>query len=144
MAASSVGHSRHPSPQQHSPAPPGGSRVVPRPDKIYNPSSEYGVSPPGSPPSWTCLENLQREASRRHPNQMPGPPQQASFDTKEQPLNSELPPDVRAPHPTSKAEPSHPTEKTNFSRMYPRSHSFGHDPQLMTIGEDWNVDVLVN
>ncbi|KAF7646868.1 hypothetical protein LDENG_00181350 [Lucifuga dentata] len=35
-----------------------------------------------SPHSWTCLENLQREASRRRPNQMPDPPQLASFNAK--------------------------------------------------------------
>ncbi len=34
---------------------------------------EYIISPVrnGSPISWTCLENLQRKASRRHPDQMP-------------------------------------------------------------------------
>ena len=43
-----------------------------------------------------------------------------------------------------KGDSSHPAEKTCFSRLYPRSRSFGHDPSLMTIGEgrdeDWSVD----
>ncbi|KAK0144409.1 hypothetical protein N1851_017229 [Merluccius polli] len=57
----------------------------------------------------------------------------APFDAKEQRLYSELPPDVRAPHPISKAEPSHPMEETNFGRLYSRFRSFGHCPKLMTI-----------
>ena len=97
-----------------------------------------------SPTSWMCPENLQGEAPRRHPDQMPEPPQLAPFDAKEQRLYSELPPDVRAPHPISKAEPSHPTEETNFGRLYLQSRSFGHYPKLMTIGKGWEVDRLVN
>uniref|UniRef100_A0A3Q2P4G4 Thrombospondin-like N-terminal domain-containing protein n=1 Tax=Fundulus heteroclitus TaxID=8078 RepID=A0A3Q2P4G4_FUNHE len=49
------------------------------------------------------------EASRRHPDQMPEPPQLG--------------------------EPRHTTEKTHFSRLYPGSRSFGHDPKLVTIDE---------
>uniref|UniRef100_A0A8C6LSA8 Reverse transcriptase domain-containing protein n=1 Tax=Nothobranchius furzeri TaxID=105023 RepID=A0A8C6LSA8_NOTFU len=37
-----------------------------------------------SPPGWMCLENLTREASRRHPDQMPEPPQLAPLDVEEQ------------------------------------------------------------
>ncbi len=54
------------------------------------------ISPPGSGPalgplpSWTCLKHLPREATRRHPYQMPEPPQLASFSTKEQQLHSEF------------------------------------------------------
>lgn len=70
-----------------------------------------------SPPSCLCPENLQREASRRHPNQMPDPPQLAPFEAKEQQLYSELPGDVRAPHPISKAEPSHHMEETHFGEQ---------------------------
>ena len=51
---------------------------------------------------------------------------------------------VCAPHPISEAEPSHPTEETNFSRLYPQSRSFGHYPKLMTMGEGWNADRPVN
>ena len=52
-------------------------------------------------------------------------------------LYSELPPDVWAPHPISKAEPSHPTKEAHFGRLYPRSYSYGHYPKLMTIVEGW-------
>ena len=48
------------------------------------------TSAAGSPPRCLCLENLQREAPRRHPNQIPKPPQLAPFDTKEQWQISEL------------------------------------------------------
>jgi len=51
-------------------------------------------SAPGSPPSWTCRENLQREAPGGHPNQMPEPSQLTPFNAEEQRLYSELPPDV--------------------------------------------------
>ena len=47
-------------------------------------------------PSELCPVNLQREASRRHPNQTPDPPQLAAFEAKEQQLYSELPRDARA------------------------------------------------
>ena len=46
-------------PQQHVPAPPGGSWGVPRPDQVYNPSSRF----------WVCPVNLQREATGRRPDQ---------------------------------------------------------------------------
>ena len=36
-------------------------------------------SSPGSPPHWSCLEHLPREASSGHPYQMPEPPQLAPF-----------------------------------------------------------------
>lgn len=49
---------------------------------------------PGSPTSWTCLENLQGEATRMHPNQILETPQLVVFDTEEQWFYSELPPDV--------------------------------------------------
>ena len=51
------------------------------------------VIPPvssGSPTCWTCPENIQGEAPRRHPDQMPEPPQLAPFETKEQLLSSPL------------------------------------------------------
>ena len=48
-----------------------------------------------------------------------------------------LPPDVQAPRPISKAQPGHPTEEAHFGI---------HDLVLlvMTIGEGWNADGLVN
>ncbi len=58
------------------------SRGLPKPGEIYNPSSMFWVYPgfsyqldvPSKPPN----------EGRRHPYQMPGPPQLAPFDTKEQ------------------------------------------------------------
>ena len=38
-----AGKPRHPSPQQHSPAPPGGFWGVSRPDGMYNPSNRFWV-----------------------------------------------------------------------------------------------------
>ncbi|MED6247309.1 hypothetical protein ATANTOWER_023886, partial [Ataeniobius toweri] len=49
--------------------------------------------------------------SRRHPMQMPEPPQLAPLDVEDQRLYSELLPDGRAPHPVSEGVPDHPTEE---------------------------------
>uniref|UniRef100_A0A8C6PQA5 Nicastrin n=1 Tax=Nothobranchius furzeri TaxID=105023 RepID=A0A8C6PQA5_NOTFU len=98
----------------------------------------------GPPADRTCPKHLPRQASGRHPDQMPKPPQLAPFDPEEQRFYSESLPNVRAPYPISKAEPGHPTEETHFGRLYPRSRSFGHYLKLMTIGEDWDVDRPVN
>lgn len=67
VAAGWAGYSRCPFPQQRFPASPGGPR---RPDEVYNPSSKFWVCQ-GSPPSWWCPENLQREGSREHPVRWP-------------------------------------------------------------------------
>ena len=85
-------------------------------------------SSPGSPPSGTCPEHLTREASRRHPNQMPEPPHLAPLDAEEQRFYSEPLPDDWASHPISKGEPRHPAEETHVARLYPRSRSFGYYP----------------
>lgn len=50
----------------------------------------------GLPKSWTCLEDRQRGVSRRHPGQVPGAPQLAPSDMKEQSLFSRLSLDVPA------------------------------------------------
>ncbi|MEQ2211579.1 hypothetical protein XENOCAPTIV_007735 [Xenoophorus captivus] len=71
---------------------------------------------------------------------MPKSPQLAPLDVEEQRLYSEPLPDGRAPHPISKGVPGHPTEEAHFSRLYPRSRSFSHDPKFMAIGEGRNVD----
>jgi len=71
---------------------------------------------------------------------MPEPPQLTPFDAKESRLDSELPPDVRAPYPISKAESGHPTEETHLGRLYSRPCSFGDYPKLVTIGEGLKVD----
>ncbi len=71
---------------------------------------------------------------------MPEPTHLAPLDVEEQRLYSELLPSGQAPHLISKGAPSHPAEKAHFCRLYPGSCPFGHDPQLMTIGESRNVD----
>ena len=71
---------------------------------------------------------------------MPEPPQLTPLDAEEQHLYSEPLPDVRAPHPISKAEPSDPVKETHFGRLYLCSCSFCHYPELMTIAEGWDVD----
>ena len=89
----------------------------------------------GSPPGGTCQEHLPREASHKHPIQMPEPPQLALLNVEEQRLYSELLLGDRAPHPISKEAPRHPAAETHFSRLYPGSYSLGHDPKFMTVGE---------
>ena len=66
--------------------------------------------------------------------------QLAPLDAEEQRLYSELLPGDRAPQPISKGAPCHPAEETDFSRLYPGSYSFGHDPKFMAIGEGRNID----
>ncbi|KAK3543987.1 hypothetical protein QTP70_032746, partial [Hemibagrus guttatus] len=92
------------------------------------PGSSLGPLPGGA-----CPEHLSRETSRRHPKQMPEPPQLAPFDVEEQRLYSELLLGDRAPYPISKGAPRHPTEEAHFGHFYPGSYPFGHDPELMTI-----------
>ncbi|MEQ2190311.1 hypothetical protein GOODEAATRI_034443 [Goodea atripinnis] len=75
---------------------------------------------------------------------MPESTQLAPLDVEEQRLYSEPLQDSRAPHPISKGASGHPTEEAHFSRLYPGSNSFGHDPKFMAIGEGGNVDQLVN
>ncbi|KAK3535221.1 hypothetical protein QTP70_004776 [Hemibagrus guttatus] len=99
------------------------------------PGSSLGPLPGGA-----CPENLPRETYRRHPKQMPEPPQLPPFDVEEQRLYSELLPGDRAPYPISKGAPRHPAEEAHFGRLYPGSYPFGHDPELMTIGESRSVD----
>ncbi|KAK3574555.1 hypothetical protein QTP86_010175 [Hemibagrus guttatus] len=59
-------------------------------------------SSPGSLPGGACPEHLPRETSRRHPKQMPEPPQLSPLDVEEQRLYSELLLGDRAPYPISK------------------------------------------
>ncbi|MED6250365.1 hypothetical protein ATANTOWER_031063 [Ataeniobius toweri] len=59
---------------------------------------------PGPPPGGTCLENLLGEASRRHPKQMPEPPQLTPLDVEQQRFHSELLKDGRAPNPTGPSQ----------------------------------------
>ncbi|KAK3554317.1 hypothetical protein QTP70_020817 [Hemibagrus guttatus] len=75
-------------------------------------------SSPGSLPGGACLDHLSRETSRRHPKQMPEPPQLPPFDVEEQRLYSELLPGDRAPYPISKGAPRHPMEEAHFGCLY--------------------------
>ena len=86
---------------------------------------------PGTPPE---------EGVQGHPKQMPKPPQLAPLDVEEQQLYSELLPGDRASHSISKGAARHPAEETHFSRLYPGSYSFSHNPKFMTRGEGRNVD----
>ncbi|KAK3568217.1 hypothetical protein QTP86_000205 [Hemibagrus guttatus] len=52
-------------------------------------------SSPGPLPGGACPEHLSRETSRRHPKQMPEPPQLPPFDVEEQRLYSKLLPGDR-------------------------------------------------
>lgn len=62
------------------------------PPQYLKPGCGYIIppAPPGSSPgplaSGTCLEHLQREASRRHPNQMPEAPHLTPIDAEEEQL----------------------------------------------------------
>ncbi|KAK3533720.1 hypothetical protein QTP70_024318, partial [Hemibagrus guttatus] len=97
------------------------------------PGSSLGPLPGGA-----CPEHLPREMSRRHPKQMPEPPQLSPFDVEEQRVYSELLPGDRAPYPISKGAPHHPMEEAHFGRLYPGSYPFDRDPELMTI--DRHID----
>ncbi|KAK3515850.1 hypothetical protein QTP70_034718 [Hemibagrus guttatus] len=97
-------------------------------------------SSPGSIPGGAFPEHLPRETSRKKPKQMPKPPQLSPFDVEEQRLYSKLLPGDRAPYPITKGAPRHPTEEAHFGCLYLGSYPFGHDPELMTIGESRNVD----
>ncbi|KAL7828187.1 hypothetical protein AOLI_G00313390 [Acnodon oligacanthus] len=56
------------------------------------------------------------------------------LNVEEQQIYSELLPNRRASHSISKGESGDPAEKGHFGRLYPRSRSFGHYPELVTIG----------
>lgn len=47
-------------------------------------------------------------------------------------------------HPISKAETSHPAEEANFNTLYSQPSSIRHYPQLVTMGEGWDVNGQVN
>lgn len=44
----------------------------------------------------------------------------------------------------SKREVGHPPKKRHYRRLYLGSCPFSHHPQVMSVGEGWNVDWLVN
>ncbi len=47
-------------------------------------------------------------------------------------------------HLIPKEDASHPPDESRFSRLYPQSHSFDHDPSFMPIGDGRNKDWLVD
>lgn len=90
---------------------------------------------------YKCPEHLSMDASRRHPKQMSEPPQLAPLHAEEQQLNSKFPQVTELlALPLRVPKPSYPTEETHFGHWYPQPCSFGHFPNLMTVGGHWNVD----
>lgn len=65
----------------------------------------------------------------------PKPLHLALLNLEEQQFYSDLLLEERAPHPISKGELRHTAEEIYFACLYPRSWSFSHFPQLVTIGE---------
>ncbi|KAK3522485.1 hypothetical protein QTP86_015542 [Hemibagrus guttatus] len=116
-----------------------GPRGVPRPAEKHSLSSVSWVFPgassrwgiPRTPSQGVILETSETDARA---------PQLPPFDVEEQRLYSKLLLGNRAPYPISKGAAYHPTEEAHFGRLYPGSYPFGHDPELMTIGESRNVD----
>ncbi|TWW73154.1 hypothetical protein D4764_15G0005480 [Takifugu flavidus] len=78
-----------------------------------SPSPATSISSSGGTPN----RSQAREASGRHPSQMPESPQLTPLNVEKQRFYSEPLPDVRASHPISKAEPGLPAEETHFSRF---------------------------
>ena len=93
-------------------------------------------------PGKIWFESVSLSFSFSAADQMPEPPQLTPLDAEEQQLYSEPLPDVQAPRSISKAEHSHPVKEAHFGRLYSWSCSFGHYPELMNIGEGWDVDWL--
>lgn len=48
------------------------------------------------------------------------------------------------PDPISKAKPSNHTQENHFDCLYQQSHSLSHFSRLVTKGEGWNVNRLIN
>lgn len=99
---------------------------IPRPVRY-----EFPPVGPGSPPSWTSMEGLQRAASRRHLNQTCEQLQLAPSETN-------VPLEDQTPRPGSKAEPSHHSEESHFSHLCLESHTCRSGRRLRATGESWN------
>lgn len=103
VAAGCAGYPCCPDTQECFPAPLGKSRGIPMLD-----DTQYVVPPVcsgstlGSPPSWMCLEDNQREVPRRHTNEMPDPetPEPRGYFQHKgtAALSPSSPLDVQAPH----------------------------------------------
>ena len=76
-------------------------------------------SAPGSPPGWSCPNHLNWLRST----------QRSNGSTLNPSWMSELL--TLSPNPAKEA---------HFHRLYSQSHSFGHYPEVTTIGESWDVD----
>ena len=76
--------------------------------KAYINHSASSGSAAGSTPS------PPKEATMRHPNQLPESLHLTAFSAVGQQLYFRLRPDAQAPNPISKAEPSQPTKDTQF------------------------------
>lgn len=99
----------------------GGSGAFPgQPRDIVSPACPG--SSLGLPIRGTCSEHLTREASRRHSKWVTEQPHLASLTAEKQRLYFKLLHDGWAPHPISKEEPSHSSEKTHFSRFFSGSY----------------------
>lgn len=127
MRFSKAGCSRHPSSQLYFPTPVG-SRGVPKPNGIRSPFQHVlgilgSLLPVGRARKGRCPGSILIRCLH-HLNWPP-------LDSREQRLYSELLPDVRTPHPISKARPSHPSEKAHFSCLNQRSHSYSHYSELI-------------
>lgn len=93
------------------------------------------------------LRTPHKEESKRHPNQMPEPPQpllshpccprDSSWCGGEAAL-------LWASHPVRKREPGHPAQETHVSWLYPWVCSFGCYPEFMMTDEGRNVDWLLD
>lgn len=115
------------------PAPPGGSPEIPRPYEIYNPFSMFWVWLQ-TPTSWMCPEGI----PIRCPNHLNWilSTWRSSSCTLRFPWMSELS--------NLSLRLSWAALQKNVFLSYLRSHSFGHYPMLMTTGEGWDINQLVN
>ena len=130
---------RPPSPQPFPPALPGQYRGFPKPAEIHNLSSLF----------WICTVGRAQNISSGggpeiNPHQLVKALQLTSLNVEEQRQCSEYLPNDWMCHLISKGEPSHTMSETNFSHMHLWSNSFSHFPQLITMGEGWNVNQSVN
>ena len=55
----------------------GNTKRFPSQPRAYQSMTAFPWSALGSPPRWACPKHLPRETSRKHPDQMPEPPQLA-------------------------------------------------------------------
>ena len=103
-------------------------------DEISPPSSGSALV---SPPSWACLEKRgTQEASRSDARTTSAGP------FKYTGAAALLRGPFGCPNINFKAEPSYPA--IHFTCYYPQSHSFCNYTQLLSMGQGWNLDGLVD